>query len=219
MLKAIILDLDGVIVTTDTLHSRAWKAMADHEGLPFDESIREALRGVSRMECVDIVLGNKKDEYNLSQKSAMAEFKNNYYKQLLETLSSKEILPGALDLIACAKSQGIKVAIGSSSKNAKTILTKVGLLDEFNVIIDGNDIAHSKPDPEVFIKAARKLKVSPADCVVIEDAYAGIDAALSAGMKAFAVGFASSYEKAQGRTPSLLNVTLNDLMGFWTTFH
>jgi len=215
MLRAIILDLDGVVVTTDALHARAWKAMADHEGLPFDDSISEKLRGVSRMECVDIILGQRKNEYDNSWKRTIAEFKNHYYVQLLGGLTPKDILPRILQLMAEAKAEKILLAIGSSSKNAKTILTKIGLLDAFDAIVDGNDISRSKPDPEVFLKAAEKMGIPPASCVVIEDADAGIDAALAAGMKAFAVGYAANYGKAHGKAVDLANITLDDLKMLW----
>jgi len=215
MLRAIILDLDGVVVTTDALHAQAWKAMAEHEGLSFNDSISQKLRGVSRMECVDIILGQRKNDYDNAWKQRVADFKNRYYVQLLDDLTSKDVLPGVLQLIAEAKSEKILLAIGSSSRNTKTILAKIGLLDTFDTIVDGNDISRSKPDPEVFLKAAEKMGVTPASCVVIEDATAGVDAALAAGMKAFAVGYAANYGKAHGRAINLANITLEELKMLW----
>lgn len=194
--KAIIFDLDGVVVSTDNCHFEAWKKLADAEGIYFDRTINERLRGVSRMESLDIVLEKAEKEYTNEQKAEMAERKNSYYKELIAELDKSAILDGAVEFIQRAKSLGIKTAIGSSSKNTIAILNQVGIIDLFDAIADGNDIKNSKPDPEVFLVAAERLGISPKGCLVVEDADAGVEAAISAGMDVLAVGYASVNSRA-----------------------
>ncbi len=202
-IRAVIFDLDGVIVSTDEYHYQAWLRLAYEEGLPFDRETNELLRGVSRMESLDIILRTSNTVWSDDEKKQLAERKNGYYRELLAELSPTHILPGVLSLLEGLKSQGIQTAIGSSSKNAKTILTKIHLLDQFAVITDGTDIKNSKPDPEVFLLAAKRLGLKPAECLVVEDAEAGIDAAIAAGMKTIGVGSAAQYAKS--------NIALADL--------
>jgi len=192
MIKAVIFDLDGVIVSTDQYHYQAWKKMADLEGIYFDETINHRLRGVSRMASLDIILENADKHYTKEEKERLAEFKNELYKNSLDQLSAEEILPGVMDVLEKLKEKGIAIAIGSSSKNAKKILEKIELIDYFDAISDGTDISKSKPDPEVFLIAADKLKIKKEDCAVVEDAHSGIEAAKSANMMAFATGDAKS---------------------------
>ena len=187
MIKAVIFDLDGVIVSTDDCHYRAWKKMADEEGIYFDREINNRLRGVSRMTSLDIVLERADKEYSESEKLALAERKNNYYKELICELTPNDILPGAMETLEKLKENGIKIAIGSSSKNTPIILKQIGLDNFFDAVSDGNIITHSKPDPEVFLKAAEMLKIAPEDCMIVEDADAGIEAGKRAGMKTLSV--------------------------------
>lgn len=187
MIKAVIFDLDGVIVSTDDCHYRAWKKMADEEGIYFDREINNRLRGVSRMASLDIVLERADKEYSESEKQALAERKNNYYKELICELTPGDILPGAMETLEKLKENGIKIAIGSSSKNTPIILKQIGLDNFFYAVSDGNNITHSKPDPEVFLKAAEMLKIAPEDCMIVEDADAGIEAGKRAGMKTLSV--------------------------------
>lgn len=187
MIKAVIFDLDGVIVSTDDCHYRAWKKMADEEGIYFDRKINNRLRGVSRMASLDIVLERAEKEYSESEKQALAERKNNYYKELICELTPNDILPGALKVLENLKENGIKIAIGSSSKNTPIILKQIGLDNFFDAVSDGNNITHSKPNPEVFLKAAEMLKIAPLDCMIVEDADAGIEAGKRAGMKTLSV--------------------------------
>ena len=195
MIKGVIFDLDGVIVSTDDLHFMAWKKIASQEGIPFDRTINHQLRGVSRMASLDIILSKSSKNYTAEEKQLLANIKNDYYVSLLDQLSQNDILPGVLHLLEWLKQAHIKIAIGSSSKNAKTILKKIGLYEMFDHITDGNDIIHSKPNPEVFIKAADGLGLTYETCAVVEDAEAGIDAAKAANMYAFGVGPASTYSK------------------------
>ena len=187
MIKAVIFDLDGVIVSTDDCHYRALKKMADEEGIYFDREINNRLRGVSRMTSLDIVLERADKEYSESEKLALAERKNNYYKELICELTPNDILPGAMETLEKLKENGIKIAIGSSSKNTPIILKQIGLDNFFDAVSDGNNITHSKPDPEVFLKAAEMLKIAPEDCMIVEDADAGIEAGKRAGMKTLSV--------------------------------
>ena len=201
--KAIIFDLDGVIVSTDECHYEAWKMLSDEEGIYFDREINQRLRGVSRMESLEIVLERAQKEYSNEEKIEMATRKNNYYVEKIKSLTKSAILDGALEFIDMAKSSGLKVAIGSSSKNTMAILKQVECDGIFDAIADGNDIKNSKPAPDVFLVAAEKLGLYPKDCMVVEDAYAGVDAAISAGMDVLAVGYASTYERATYSSKSL----------------
>ena len=188
----VIFDLDGVIVSTDNCHYLAWKRMADEEGISFDRTVNERLRGVSRMESLAIILEKAVKEYSEEEKQAMAARKNGYYVELIGSLTENDILPGALDTLNMLKAKGVKVAIGSSSRNTPIILRQIGLSEAFDAVADGNAIKNSKPDPEVFLLAAKLLKLDPANCLVVEDADAGIEAALAGGMRALGVGSAAA---------------------------
>lgn len=187
MIKAVIFDLDGVIVSTDDCHYKAWKKMADEEGIYFDREINNRLRGVSRMASLDIVLEKAEKEYSQSEKQELAERKNNYYKELICELTPSDILPGVMEKLNILKENGVKIAIGSSSKNTPIILKQIGLDSFFDTVSDGNNITNSKPDPEVFVKAAEMLDIAPEYCMIVEDADAGIEAGKRAGMKTLAV--------------------------------
>lgn len=195
--RAFIFDLDGVIVFTDKFHYQAWKKMADGMGIYFDETINNRLRGVSRMASLEIILERYQGEpLSQSEKEALAEEKNASYRELLATMTPADVTDQVREALKELRNRGYKLAIGSSSKNARFILEKVELLDAFDAISDGNNITNSKPDPEVFLKAAEYLGEDPAACIVVEDAYAGVDAAKAGGMRAAAIGDAASYEKA-----------------------
>lgn len=196
-MRAFIFDLDGVIVFTDRFHYQAWKKMADNMGIYFDETINNRLRGVSRAESLEIILERYEgDALSAEKKAELMEQKNKIYRELLKTMTPADVSEEVRDTLKKLRSRGYKLAIGSSSKNARYILEKVELLDAFDAISDGNNITYSKPNPEVFIKAGEFLGVNPEDCVVVEDAYAGIDAAKAAGMKAVGIGDAKEYAKA-----------------------
>jgi len=192
----VIFDLDGVIVSTDNCHYLAWKRMADEEGIEFDRKVNERLRGVSRMESLAIILEKAAKKYSEEEKLAMAARKNGYYVELIGSLTENDILPGALDTLKLLKEKGIKAAIGSSSRNTPIILKQIGLADAFDAVADGNAIKNSKPDPEVFLLAAKLLNLDPANCLVVEDADAGVQAALAGGMRALGVGSAAVNPKA-----------------------
>ena len=186
--QGIIFDLDGVICSTDHYHYLAWKALADRLGIYFDETINNRLRGVSRMASLEIVLERSAVAYTEEEKAAFAEEKNNRYRELLKNMSPADLAPEVKETMDALRSKGLKLGIGSSSKNTKFILSQIGLGDYFDKISDGTNITHSKPDPEVFLKAAEYLELPPEVCLVVEDAIAGIEAATAAGMDSAAIG-------------------------------
>lgn len=195
-MKAVIFDLDGVLVFTDRFHYQAWKQMADGMNIYFDETINNRLRGVSRMDSLEIILERYTGEpLSEKQKTALAEEKNRTYRKLLETMTPADVSDEVRDTLKELHRRGYQLALGSSSKNAGFILEKVGLDDVFDAVSDGANITRSKPDPEVFLKAAEFLGIEPHECLVVEDARAGIDAAKAGGMKAAGLGEAGDYEK------------------------
>ena len=195
MYKAIIFDLDGVICLTDKYHYKAWKKLADRLDIPFDEEINNRLRGVSRMQSLEIILENSKVSYTEEEKVALATEKNEDYKKLLQDMSENDLSEEVGSTLKVLRSRGYKLAIGSSSKNAKMILGRLGLGDFFDAISDGTNITNSKPDPEVFLKAAQFLGEEPKDCLVVEDAASGIEAAWAGGFESAGIGEASESAK------------------------
>lgn len=196
-LKAVIFDLDGVIVFTDKFHYQAWKQIADSMGIYFDENINNRLRGVSRMDSLEIILeGYKGEPLSQEQKEELADKKNKLYRNFLKTMTYKDVTSEVRNTLSELRRRGYKLAVGSSSKNARFILESVGLTDAFDAISDGNNITKSKPDPEVFLKAAEFLGQRPEDCLVVEDAEAGIEAGAAGGMKTAAIGDAVRCGKA-----------------------
>ena len=195
--KAIIFDLDGVICSTDEYHYQAWKALADRLGIPFDRTINNRLRGVSRMESLEIILEKAVQEYTADEKAAFAEEKNTLYRELLHQMSTADLSGEVRDTLNALCEKGVRVAIGSSSKNTPFILDRIGLGDFFEAVADGNCITHSKPHPEVFLKAAAMLGLEPADCLVVEDAHAGVEAAAAGGFDCAAMGDARDDERAK----------------------
>lgn len=191
MIKAVIFDLDGVLVYTDKFHYLAWKSLADKLGIYFDETINNRCRGVSRMESLDIVLERSTKTYTHEEKVAFATEKNEIYKSYLATMTPADVSDDVRNTILALKDRGIKVAIGSSSKNTRFILERVGLIDLFDAISDGNNISKSKPDPEVFLKGAQFLGIEPEYCMIVEDAVSGVEAGKRARMTTTAIGDAS----------------------------
>lgn len=210
MIKGVIFDLDGVLVFTDSLHYKAWKKMADEEGIYFDETINLRLRGVSRIESLNIILEKATKTYSEEEKLELATRKNRYYVELLSSLSEDDVKAEDLEALKKLKEEGYLLAVGSSSKNTKAIMDRTGLTKYFDQIADGTMISHSKPDPEVFLLAASKLGLEPKDCVVIEDAEAGIEAANEGGFYSIAIGPATQLSiphakiKALSDLPELL---------------
>ena len=200
--KGFIFDLDGVIVDTAKYHYLAWKKLTDELGIYFDETLNEQLKGVSRKDSLTKILawGNitLSDDEFLRQMT----LKNNNYLAYINTMKADEILPGVVTILKFLKKVNQPIALGSASKNARSILKKVNLLEMFTTIIDGNDVSIAKPNPEVFLKAAQGLQIKPEDCIVFEDSVAGIEAANSAGMTTIGIGNQEILHKA--------NVVFND---------
>lgn len=210
-MKGIIFDLDGVICFTDKYHYMAWKQMADKEGIYFDQQINNRLRGVSRMDCLDIILERATREYTQEEKNQMAAEKNATYIDLLKEMSPADLSDEVKSTLDELRARGYKLAIGSSSKNTKAILERLGLGDFFDAISDGTNITKSKPDPEVFLKAAEFIDEDPADCLVVEDATAGIDAAVAGRFKSAGIGEAAEHPQVTYRLNTfkdLLNLPL-----------
>lgn len=193
----IIFDLDGVICSTDHYHYLAWKALADRLGIPFNETDNNRLRGVSRMESLNIVLEKSAVAYSEEEKAAMATEKNDAYRQLLHQMSPADLSGEVKATLDALRAQGLKLAIGSSSKNTPFILERLGLGGYFDAVADGNCITHSKPDPEVFLKAAEMIGLSPDVCLVVEDAHAGVEAAVNGGFDCAAIGDAKDDPRAR----------------------
>ena len=189
MIEGVIFDLDGVLVSTDELHYKAWKRLADEIGISdFGKEDNEKQRGVSRMESLQVVLDKGAKVYTEAEKVALAERKNGYYKEMLSELDETALLAGAMETIQKLKEQKKKIALGSASRNAPLILEQVGLTPYMDKISSGLDTTRSKPDPEVFLIAAKKLGLAPENCLVVEDSAAGIQAAKAAGMRTLGVG-------------------------------
>lgn len=208
-IKGIIFDLDGVICFTDEYHYLAWKEMADGMGIYFDREINNRLRGVSRMASLDIIL-ERYEGPALSQdnKNALAAKKNDIYRDLLGRMTPADLPVEVKETLDGLRAKGIKLSIGSSSKNAPFILERIGLSGFFDAISDGNNITHSKPDPEVFLKAAQFLGLDPAECIVVEDAVAGAEAGHAGGFTVACVGDAAQ-EQAGHHNMSTIRELLN----------
>jgi beta-phosphoglucomutase len=209
--RAVIFDLDGVITDTAEFHYLGWQRLADEEGIPFDRGANEALRGLSRRESLLAMLGDR--DVADEQLLAWMTRKNDYYVASLGEMGPEDALPGAVELIEDARSRGLKVAIGSSSKNARMVLDKLGLSDAFDAVADGNSVERAKPAPDLFLAAAELLGVEPSECIVVEDAESGVDAALAAGMIAVGVGPADRVGHAQHRFETTADIDLDVVLG------
>lgn len=196
-IKAIIFDLDGVLCFTDQYHFQAWKSVASGLGIYFDEKINDRLRGVSRMDSLEIILERADRSYTMEEKLALAEKKNAMYRELLHRMSPGDVSEEVRETLKELRERGYRLAVGSSSKNAQFIMKQVDLGSCFDAVADGNDITRSKPDPEVFIKAAEKLGAAPETCAVVEDADAGIRAAKAGNMTALALGGDARYSEGK----------------------
>ncbi|AGB41490.1 beta-phosphoglucomutase [Halobacteroides halobius DSM 5150] len=188
MIKAIILDLDGVVTETSEYHFQGWKRLADEEGISFTREDNEQLRGVSRSKSLELLLGDHIDDYTKEEFQEMMDRKNGYYQEYLTEMGEDDLLSGARDLLNEIKERGLKMAIASASRNAKTVLEGLDITDEFDTISDGYSVENAKPAPDIFLHTAKKLGVKPEECVVLEDAESGVDAALAANMVAVGVG-------------------------------
>ena len=191
--QGVIFDLDGVICFTDKYHYQAWKQVADDIGVYFDEQINNRLRGVSRMESLDIILEKSSRAYTAEEKEELARRKNDLYRSLLSNMSPADLTDEVRQTLEALRAAGLMLAIGSSSKNTRYILERLGLKDFFDAVSDGTNIQRSKPDPQVFTMAAEFLGLPPSKCLVVEDAEAGIRAASAGGFDSAGLGEASAF--------------------------
>jgi beta-phosphoglucomutase len=186
--KAVIFDLDGVITDTARYHYLAWKRLAEAQGVHFDEAFNEHLKGIDRMGSLELILASATRSYTAEEKLALATEKNEHYKELIATMSPADLLPGAVEALDACRAAGLKIGLASVSRNAFTVLDSLGITGKFDYVVDAGTIARGKPDPEIFLKAARELGVAPADCFGVEDAVAGVASIKAAGMFAIGVG-------------------------------
>lgn len=211
MIEACIFDLDGVVVDTAKYHFISWRALAEELGFEFTPKDNERLKGVSRMQSLEILLEIGGLSFPEKEKLAMTERKNALYVSYIEKMTPDEILPGARQFLQELKASGIRTALGSASKNAPMILERIQLSGMFDAVVDGNSISEAKPNPEVFLKGAEKLGVSPEKCVVFEDAIAGIEAALNGGMQCVGIGDPETLGMADLVIPGFDGFTLEKL--------
>lgn len=201
-----IFDLDGVLCSTDELHYQSWKKITDRLGIKFDRSVNDRLRGVSRLKSLDIILEGSGKKYSEEEKLSIASEKNDIYRGLLEKMTDANCSDDVRNTLDFLHSKGVLLAVGSSSRNTPLILDKTGLRKYFNAVSDGNNITHSKPSPEVFLKAAEFIGLVPSDCLVVEDASAGIDAGYAGGFDTAAIGAAYGCEKANYSIKSICDI-------------
>ena len=210
-IKACIFDLDGVIVDTAVYHYKAWRKLANQLGFDFTEEQNEELKGISRIESLKIILnwgGVSKSEAEMEE---LATLKNTWYVDMITKMTPDEILPGAKEFLELVREKKYLTALGSASKNSETILNQIGLINLFDALVDGNKVTKSKPNPEVFLVGAKELKVKPEECVVFEDAIAGVQAAKHGNMKAVGIGKAEVLKEADLVVAGLNEMTIEKL--------
>jgi beta-phosphoglucomutase len=208
-MRAVIFDLDGVITDTAEYHYLAWKSLAEELDLPFDKEFNEKLKGISRMESLELVLSLGQDSYSEEQKRQLAAKKNDLYKTMIAKVTPADLLPGIEKLLKELKEAGLRTALASASKNASFILDRLEVAHYFDHVVDVTLIRQGKPNPEIFLTGAAKLGVAPADCVGIEDAEAGIQSILAAGMFAVGVGTPAKMQKADLIVSSTARLSLS----------
>lgn len=209
-IKAFIFDLDGVLVDTAEYHYRGWKRLADEEGLPFDRKENEALRGISRRESLLLILkGRTLPEEKIQE---MMERKNRYYLEFIRGVAPADMLPGASELLQEIRAAGLKCAVGSASKNASQVVQQLGIASLLDAVSDGYSVANPKPAPDLFLHAAAQLGVPPAECVVVEDAAAGIQAAQAGGFRSVGLGPVERVGAADLVLPSLAGARLEQIL-------
>ncbi len=210
MRKAVIFDLDGVITDTAHYHFLSWKDLANREGIHIDEQFNETLKGVDRMGSLERILAKGDKQYTDAEKQALADKKNEFYKQLIYGITAKDLLPGAFSTLKSLRQIGVKTALASSSKNATAILERLGISLLFDHIVDTNRIKKGKPDPEIYLAAAEGLDVNPEECIGVEDAVVGVEAIKAAGMYAIGVGEPNVLAEADRVIPDLTSFPTGD---------
>ena len=212
MIRGVIFDLDGVLVSTDALHYRAWERLAADHGIRFNQQIGDRFRGVGRMESLELLLADADRSFSPGDREAMAEQKNAYYRSMLDGLTPLDVLAGVADLLGSLRTLGIKLAVGSASRNASYLLERVELAAMFDAVVDGHDVRHTKPDPQVFLLAADRLGLKASTCLVVEDAPAGVEAARRAGMACLAIGDRKRHPQAPYLAVGLHEVSAKELL-------
>jgi len=213
MIQAVLFDLDGVLVSTDEYHYHSWKKLSDEEGFDFfDHEFNHKFRGVARMECIEIITKASGKQYTPGQKQELADRKNKYFVESLASVTTEVLLPGSLSALNELRKRGIKTAVASNSRNAVTIIKQAKIEHLLDAIVDGHQIENSKPDPEVFLLAAKKVGILPAHCLVVEDAVAGIESARRAGMKALGIGTKERLPNAGIVVPNLSAISVDELL-------
>jgi beta-phosphoglucomutase len=210
MIKAFLFDLDGVLTDTSEFHFSAWKRLADEESVPFNREDNEALRGVGRRESLDRMLNGRP----ISEETAQAwmERKNKYYVELVSQMGTTNLLPGVMDLLIKLRAAKIKVAVASASKNAQMVMDRLQLWPMVDAVLDGSSVSRSKPAPDLFLAAAKKLGVPPAECLVVEDAAAGVDAGKAGGMRTLGLGPEERVGHADLVLPDLVHADLDQIL-------
>ncbi len=211
-IQAFIFDLDGVITDTAEYHFKAWKRLADSLDIPFDRTANEELKGVDRTTSLELILARGSKQYSAEEKKQFAHDKNEYYKTLIDTMSSDDLLPGSVTVLQAVKDRGLKVAMASASKNAFTVLNRLGITKMFDFVVDAGTIKNGKPDPEIFLAAAEGVGIAPASCIGVEDAAAGVSAIKSAGMYAIAVGDAEVLAEADRVLDDLTQLNIEEYL-------
>ncbi len=214
MYKCAIFDLDGVLTETSEQHFEAWKVLADELGIDFDREYNEHLKGVSRMESLELILknGNKTDAYSDEEKAELATRKNELYKELIAGFTPDNLFEGVRELFDILKSKGIKIALASASRNAPALIKNMGIAEDFDVVVDPTSVEKGKPDPAIFLQAPNTLGIDPKDCIGFEDAYAGVTAIKSAGMYAIGIGSKDNLPHADVVYPHIKDVDIKSLL-------
>jgi len=210
MVKGFIFDLDGVLTDTAEYHYRGWKRLADELGIPFTREDNESLRGIPRLASLRLILKGR--EYPEDEIQEMMERKNGYYLEFIKDIAPRDVLPGARELLKEIRAAGLRSALGSASKNAREVVERLGIAELLDAISDGNSVEFQKPAPDLFLHAAAQLGLSPSECIVVEDAAAGIEAAQAGGFRSVGLGPRERVGEADVVFPSLATIRLTDIL-------
>lgn len=212
MIEVVIFDLDGVLTDTAELHFQSWLRVAEEIDIVIEEAVKDQIRGPGRMESLEIVLGERSGEFSDEQKAELALKKNRQYVKMLESMTPEDVLPGVVPLLRELRERGVPTAVASSSRNAGAVVDRLQIRPLLNLVVDGSHVEHGKPDPEVFLLAAKRLGVAPERCVVVEDAEKGVEAALTAGMRVVGIGPRERVGKAHLVVDSIADLTADQLL-------
>ena len=212
MIEVVIFDLDGVLTDTAELHFQSWRRVAEEIDVVIEEAVKDQIRGPGRMESVEIVLGERSGEFSDEQKAEFAVKKNRQYVKMLESMTPEDVLPGVVRLLRELRQRGVPIAVASSSRNAGAVVDRLQIRPLLNLVVDGSQVERTKPDPELFLLAAKRLGVTAQRCVVVEDAEKGVEAALSAGMRVVGIGPRERVGKAHLVVDAIADLTADQLL-------